>query len=66
MAVATAGHCEVMTDVPINPDDERPWSDLEPADDTDRIDERVLAEADERDAMDQRREVPIDDPDDER
>lgn len=55
-----------MTDVPTTPDDERLWTDLVPADDSDLIDERVLAEADEGDALDQRREVPIDDPDDDR
>lgn len=57
-----------MTDVPTpTPSDaERPWTDLVPADDTDRIDERVLGDAAEGDALDQRREVPIDDPDDDR
>ncbi|MCB1000097.1 MAG: hypothetical protein R2713_02170 [Ilumatobacteraceae bacterium] len=61
-----------MTEFPHTPDvattndDERPWSDLVPVDDTDRIDDRVLAEATERDAIDQRRDVPLDDPDEER
>ncbi len=55
-----------MTDVPITNDDERTWTDEVAADDTDRIDERVLTDAAEADAIDQRREVPIDDPDDER
>jgi hypothetical protein len=55
-----------MTDVPRTPEDERPWTELEPADDTDRIDARVLTDAAEGDALDQRRDVPIDDPDEDR
>ena len=60
-----------MTEFPRTPEaatseDERPWTDLEPADDTDLIDDHVLTDAAERDVIDQRREVPIDDPDDDR
>lgn len=66
MIAGSDGHCDVMTDVPRTTEDERPWTELVPADDTDRIDERVLADAAEGDALDQRREVPIDDPDDDR
>lgn len=68
VAVGLPGHCEVMTDLPITTADERPWSDDEvedPALDlTVTIDERVLRDASEADALDQRLEVPVDDPDD--
>jgi hypothetical protein len=55
-----------MTDLPITNDDERTWTAEPAADDTDAIDERVLVDAAEADAIDQRREVPIDDPDEDR
>ncbi len=55
-----------MTDTPITSDDERAWTDELPEDDTDRIDERVLSEASEADAIDQRRAAPLDDPSDDR
>lgn len=57
-----------MTDLPTTSADERPWTDDDLADRDDdlavSIDERVLRDASEADALDQRRAVPIDDPDD--
>lgn len=57
-----------MTDLPITPADERPWSDddiEDPAVDlATSIDDRVLRDASEADALDQRLEVPVGDPDD--
>jgi hypothetical protein len=59
-----------MTDLPITTADERPWTDDEgedPAVDlATSIDDRVLRDASEADALDQRLEVPVDDPDDRR
>jgi hypothetical protein len=62
--VASAGHCEVMTDLPFTSEDERAWDDDEfesGVDETDRIDAEVLSEASEGDALDQRRAVAPDD-----
>ncbi len=64
--VAGRVHAGAMTDLPITNDDERTWTAEPAADDTDAIDERVLVDAAEADAIDQRREVPIDDPDEDR
>ena len=71
------GHCVGMSDLPFTPEDERAWVDDEPEsadtatatdagtdagnDETDRIDARVLSESSERDALDQRRTVELDD-----
>jgi hypothetical protein len=65
-AVVHRGHCEVMTDLPITTADERPWTDDDDpaAELATSIDERVLRDASEADAIDQRLEVPVDDPDD--
>ncbi len=57
-----------MTDLPITSADERPWTD-DDAEDPDvdlaaSIDDRVLRDASEADALDQRLEVRVDDPDD--
>lgn len=55
-----------MTDLPITTADERPWTDDDDpaAELATSIDERVLRDASEADAIDQRLEVPVDDPDD--